>query len=219
MLEGSEPFATLTLDHYTQRLASAEPAPGGGSAAAVAAALGASLLTMVAGLSQDRPRYAPYASTIRRCLEHGEAARQRFLRFADEDATAYAAYAEARSLPRGSDAEEATRSERMRVAARHAAEVPLRVARECSTLASEIAALAGRSNVHTGSDLTVASLLVEAAAQAAVANVLVNLPQIEDEALSGVLTREVRDIVDAVSRVGAQTRQVVAAGSLRDPED
>ena len=95
-----EGFAGLTLDSFTRLLASAEPVPGGGSAAAVAASLAASLTAMVARLSGGRPRYAAHAGTHSRSLSVGDTARSRFLELADEDARAYAAYAAARKLPK-----------------------------------------------------------------------------------------------------------------------
>ena len=60
-------FAHLTVGQFVERLSSAEPVPGGGAASAVAAALGASLISMVAALSKGRPKYAVYELTLSRC--------------------------------------------------------------------------------------------------------------------------------------------------------
>ncbi len=93
-------YSGLSLLAFSDALASDAPTPGGGSAAAVAANLAASLVCMVTRLSQDRPRYAAFAATHTRVLEVAEHARQRFLELADADSAAYSALVRARSAAR-----------------------------------------------------------------------------------------------------------------------
>jgi formiminotetrahydrofolate cyclodeaminase len=211
-------FASLTLDEFTRLLASAEPVPGGGSAAAVAASLAASLTSMVARLSGDRPRYAAYAGTHARSLVTGDTARRRFLELADDDARAYAAYGAARRLPRDTPAEQATREAATRSAARLATEVPLETARLCVTVIECVERLAGRCNVNASSDLDVAASLTLAAARSAAANVLVNLRAVEDAAFTEPLRSEVEGIVAHVASTAARVHEQVMSVDLRAPE-
>jgi formiminotetrahydrofolate cyclodeaminase len=210
-------FADLTLGAFVERLASGEPVPGGGSASAVAASLGASLVAMVAALSRDRPRYAEHATLHGWASETGLRLNRRFLELADADAAAYAGFAAALKMPKETDAERAARSAALRAAARVAAEVPLECVEQCVELVAAAEALAGRSNVNASSDLNVAALLGEAAARGAAANVLVNLPSVDDGAFAGDATARVQDLLDEIERLAASTRETVLGGQPRDP--
>src|SRR4051794_22819443 len=99
MADSQETFASLTLADFNARLSSAEPVPGGGSASAVVGSIGASLLAMVSRLSLDRPKYQAYRTTNERALGIAEAASERLMALADEDARAYARFAAARKMP------------------------------------------------------------------------------------------------------------------------
>lgn len=216
-MKPSTPFRDLTLAEFADRLASAAPVPGGGSAAAVAASLGAALVAMVGALSAGRPKYAAHEDLYAEVVPAARALVDRFLRLADEDAAAYATYAAAMKLPRDTDDELAARKQALRGAARVASIVPFRCVEACVELVRLADALAGRSNRNAGSDLEVASLLAVAAVRAASANVLVNLPAIEDEATAGDLLRRSKDIVDDVERLASQVQQVVRSGDARAP--
>jgi formiminotetrahydrofolate cyclodeaminase len=218
MGDGAVRYADYTLAGFSDALASDAPVPGGGSASAVAASLAASLLVMVARLSTDRPKYAAYGASHERAIAAGEAARRRFLELADEDATAYAAFSAARKLPRDTADAEASRSRAIRVAARGAAEVPLEVVRNCHSLVQLIESLAGRSNVNAASDLDVAALLAQAAARGAGANVIINLPSVEDPRYAGTLLADLEGRLHEIESIAAGIHARVRSGSLRAAE-
>lgn len=211
-------FGSLTLDAFVDQLASSAPIPGGGSAAAVAAALAAGLVAMVAGLSADRPAYARFAATHARAGGAGRALATSLLGLADEDAAAYGAFAATMKLPRASDQEKAARSAAIRAAAVAAADVPLRTLEACRDLVVASESLAGRSNRNAASDLTVASRLAEAAAHGAAENVMVNLPALGDEERADGLRGRVETLLAEVADHAESTRAFVELGELRDPE-
>jgi formiminotetrahydrofolate cyclodeaminase len=210
-------FRDLTIDRFTARLASSDPVPGGGSASAVAAALGASLVKMVASLTTGRPKYVDHEPMLALAAETGTRLSDRFLAIADEDADAYGGYAAALKLPRETEAEIEARTEAMQTAARSASEAPLRCLEACLDLVGAAEALAGRSNPNAASDVDVAALLGEAAARGAAANVLINLPSTGDPEFEGATTARVTELLSVIEDLASRAHQVVASGERRDP--
>ena len=210
-------FRDLTLGGFVDELASAAPVPGGGSASAVGASLGAALVAMVSSLSEGRPKYAAHAELHHRSQAVGRRLAARFLDLADEDADAYAEFAAAMKLPRDSDDDRATRKAALSVAARRAAEVPLRTVEACLELVATAESLVGRSNANASSDLDVATLLGEAAARGAAANVLINLPSVDDDSFSGEATARVMALLASIEEIVSTVHAGVRSGEARGP--
>ncbi len=215
METGSQRFRDLTLGDFVEELASAAPVPGGGSASAVTASLGAGLVAMVAALSADRPRYAAHAATHAMAGARGRELVDRFLTLADRDSDAYAGFAAALKLPKDTDDERLARSAALANAARVASEVPMACVEACLELVQAADMLAGRSNVNAASDLGVASLLADAAAHGAAANVLVNLPSVGDDAFAAEMSARVERLLADVGSTARRVREVVASGEAR----
>ena len=208
----SDSFREATLGHFVERLGSGEPVPGGGSASAVAAALGASLVAMVAELSKNRTAYAEHAALHDEVGETAAALADQFLALADEDSATYADLAAALTLPKATEEERLERRARVSAAARRASEVPLTCVEACLNLVASAESLAGRSNRNAASDLHVAALLGEAAARGAAANVIVNLPLVGDDDFRDRATARVRELLDEIARRAANASERALGG-------
>jgi len=218
MTASTDPVSAQRLGDFLEALASEKPVPGGGAAAAVSAALAASLTAMVVRLSLDRPKYADFADLHAAALAASDRARVRFLQLADEDATAYSAYMAARSLPRQTQAEIDEREAATRAAARIAASVPLEVVKACHAQVELVDRVAGRTNLNVASDLEVAALLLDSAARAAAANVRANLPSVGDAGYASAVSAELGQRLQQIQSTADRARERVAKGALRRPE-
>ena len=166
----------LSVQELLERLGSSDPVPGGGSASALAAAMGAALVAMVAELTIGRAEYAEHEETIRHLRFDALERRAELVALAQEDATAYDAVVQARRMPKDTEGEKATRSQALGKAMVAAARAPLRaavVAAEVLDLAERMAPIGNRNAV---SDAGVAALLAAAGLRGALLNVRINLP-------------------------------------------
>lgn len=166
----------LTVRALTERMASSDPVPGGGSASALAGAMGAALVAMVAELTIGRPAYAEHEALVRELGAHGRQRQAELLELAEQDAAAYQAVVLARRMPKDSEPDREARAAALRSAMVDAARVPLRtaaVAAEVLELAQRIAPIGNRNAV---SDAGVAAQLAAAALRGALLNVRINLP-------------------------------------------
>ncbi|MFA5099456.1 MAG: cyclodeaminase/cyclohydrolase family protein [Candidatus Omnitrophota bacterium] len=155
------------LLRYLDDLAAKLPAPGGGSASAMAAALGAALLSMVINFTLGKPKYAEYEKELARMLQDSERLRAAFLRLVDEDVAAYSGKDPQRSL-----------------------DVPLEICRLCHEAAGLCPPLCRKGNVNLASDVAVAIELIEAAFAGAYCNVDINLKMLKDNARTQALRQE-----------------------------
>ncbi len=164
----------LDLHAYLNRLASAEPTPGGGSAATIVGALGAALLAMVARITLGSGRHAAVHADAVLLVGDADSLRARFCAARLQDEEAYAEVPRAQALPRSGEAERALRTERLQAALTNAAAAPL----DAAALAAELIALCSRAarldNAHLASDVECALAFGRAALEASAANVRIN---------------------------------------------
>lgn len=165
-------FADLTIKEFLAELGSNKPAPGGGTASALASSLAGSLVKMVAGLS---------AESQEEILTRGEVLSNQLLHLATQDTEAFNQVMAAYKLPRKTDPEKEQRSLAIQQATKFATEVPLQVMEASLKVLVLAKELALHGNPNTISDTGVASLLAVAACKGASYNVLINLPGLKDQ--------------------------------------
>ena len=169
-------LAELTVDGLLERLSSSAPIPGGGSAAAIAGAMGAGLVAMVAALTVGRAEYAEAEPMARKLGAAAASVRDELIDLAQRDSEAYEAVVRARRLPRDTDEQRAARTASLADAMRLAAEIPLETARVAARAVELAARIAPIGNRNAASDAGVAAQLASAAVRGAILNVRINLP-------------------------------------------
>jgi len=201
----------VELEGYLDALASAEPTPGGGSAATLVGALAAALCAMVARITLGAPKHAAVAADAAAVATEADRLRRRFeaLRFRDE--AAYGAVVAAQALPRADGAQRAVRRAALQRALVEAADAPLEGAR----LATETFALAARAaelhNANLMSDVDCAVRFARAAFDASVANVEVNHRYLTDPQTIGRQRAELAALGDA-ARTNERRAAALVAG-------
>lgn len=176
----------LSIADFLERLAAATPTPGGGSAAALTASIAASLVAMVAALTlhsqkQRESQDLELVAQMQAISEEARQVRDRLLVLTDADAAAFERVMAAYKLPKASEAERAQRERAVQAALKHATEVPYEVAL-CARRVLELAEVVVLKGLKSAvSDARAGVYLAEAALQAALLNVEINLQSIQDE--------------------------------------
>jgi formiminotetrahydrofolate cyclodeaminase len=179
-------LAELPVRELIGRLASKAPTPGGGSAAALAGAMGAALVEMVGELTLGRTSPQVDEATVREILSAATARRTELLELAELDASAYDAVVAARRLPRETDGQRADRATRIAEATREATRIPLSVAESAADVLRLAERIAPLGNPNAVSDAGVAAQLASASVRGALLNVRINLPSLAaDDPLRG----------------------------------
>jgi len=171
-------FRSQSLDEFLTELSSRNPTPGGGSAAGLAAAMGAALVEMVVNVvsARDDAEKDRLARFVGQC----EASRVQFTEMMDEDSMAFEGYMAAVKLPKATDEEKLVRRAAMQDALEGSTTVPLALAVRVCDFAELLAAMFCDAPKDIASDLYVGAAMLEAAFAGAIANVYVNLAYLRD---------------------------------------
>lgn len=173
-------FRAMALVDLLDAFASNEPVPGGGSAAALAGALGASLLIMVAGLPKTRTGSPEEAADLSEASARLRPLRDSLLELVDDDTRAYRAVLDAMRLPKSTEGERDVRRAAVDAAMHGATRVPLETMRFCQQALRGAITVAANGNRNAATDTGTAVELLTAALHGAGMNVDVNLKETSD---------------------------------------
>jgi methenyltetrahydrofolate cyclohydrolase len=189
-------FLERTLADYIDALASSEPTPGGGSTAALAGSLAASLVSMVCNLTIGKRRYREAEPTLREVLAQAEALRGRLGELMERDVAAYDGVMRAYRLPQGTAQEQDARQGAMQQALQEATRVPLEIAEGCAQVIELALPAAELGNPWAVSDAGAAALLAEAALHSALLNVQINLRSLHEGPFAQEARRRQQELAD-----------------------
>ena len=200
----------LSVRDLVERLATNDPIPGGGSASALAGAMGAALVQMVVALTAGRPAAAEHEAALAEIAEAAVVAQSDLLRLAELDAAAYAAVVTARRLPRDTERERQARDIQVAAATREATMAPLETARSAANVLALAERLAPIGNRNAISDVGVGALLAATAMRGAALNVGINLPHLSaDEPLRVEAPAVVDEVLSDLDAREAALRRAV----------
>lgn len=200
-----------TVSAFLDELASASPAPGGGSVAAMSGALGAALTTMVCNLTIGKKKYVQVEADMKKIKTEAEKLRSRFTELIDEDTQAFNKVMEAYALPKDSEAQKTLRGAAIAAAAKEATLIPLEVMKHCIDAMALAQQVASSGNSNSVSDAGVSALMLHAACEGAALNVKINLNGLSDSEFVGWKSDEVDSLLRTSKMMMEETMEMVTA--------
>ena len=161
------------------------PAPGGGSIAAMAGALGAGLASMVANLTQGKvAKTRTIEETMLIVAERAQSLKDQLLMAVDDDTNAFNSYMQARRLPKNNADEIAVREASMQHGLKLAVEVPWNTAKACFEVMQSASLAVSSGNLASITDAMVGVQMGFAGLRGGIWNVLINLKDITDKSFT-----------------------------------
>jgi methenyltetrahydrofolate cyclohydrolase len=188
-----------TLADLLAAFRSPDPTPGGGSASALAGAIGASLLAMVAGLPKSRAATEEDAERLASAADRCTALGEELAALVDRDSEAYELVVSAYRRPKATDEDKAARSAAIQEALRAAIAAPLDVMRACAAATEQGVVVARLGNRSASSDVRVAFELLTAGLRGARLNVEINLGGVKDAGYASRIRADVEEFERAAA--------------------
>ena len=200
-------LVNMSLKAFANETASDSPAPGGGSIAAYAGALGASLATMVANLSAHKRGWDARLEEFSTWAVKGQQLKDELLALVDEDTLAFDAIMNAFGLPKDTSEEKAARKQAIQNATKYAVEIPYKTMQKAFEVFEIADAMVQHGNPNSVTDAGVGALCARTAVYGAWMNVQINLSGIEDQGFKVEMTNKANDLL---AKANQKEQEIVA---------
>jgi len=202
-------LANLSIADFLEKTAAGEPVPGGGSAAALAAAVAASLVEMVANLTIGKKGFETVEAEMKEIASIANEYRKKLAGDIDRDSAAFDAVMTAFRLPQNAENEKAKRKQAIQEALKTAATVPLEVAQNAYHIMQLAETAVKKGNKAAVTDAAVAALMAGAAVFSALYNVRINLGSIEETGFVFSVTEQVKSLETAAESKEKETMRLI----------
>ena len=187
-------LSDLTIKEFLEKTSSGSPVPGGGSVAALSAALAASLTEMVAELTIGKEGYETVEDEMKAVAQEAGKLRLKLVQAIDNDSNAYNDVMSAIKLPGNTETERSQREKAIQSGLKKATLIPMSVAED----ASRVMELAGKTvasgNKNAITDGAVGVMMAKTAILSAICNVRINLRTIKDKAFIDEILKKVKEL-------------------------
>ena len=200
----------MTLTEFTEKTASGEPTPGGGSISALAGALSSALSAMVARLTLGKEKYADAAPEMEEAIPKLQELSRELLLDITKDSESFDLYMKALALPKVTDEDKAKRKEAMQAGLKAAVSVPLSVSEKAFAILPYARLMVQKGNATALTDALVSAMMARTAVLGAAANVKINLKSIKDPAYTEEIYRKVKALEEDAIRMEEEIRALAS---------
>lgn len=179
-------YKNQSLTKYLNDLSAKLAAPGGGSAAAMNAAMGAALVSMVVNFTLGKSAYAKHETELKIVLKRSDKLKDDFLRLVDLDVLAYQSKDPRKAL-----------------------DVSLILARLGYEGMKLLAPLVNKTNQNLASDTAIAAIFFESAFSAACFNAQINLKILNNKKLASAINKELHLKAKTVKQARAKLEEKI----------
>ncbi len=205
------PLVNLKVSDFVDEVSRDTPAPGGGSIAALAGAIGSALASMVVNLSVGKGEYDAQYDDLCGLAERAQAVKDELIRAIDADTEAFNEVIAALRMAKDTAEQDELRSVAIQAGYKSAAEVPLRTAQLCREVLDLCQEAADIGNQAVMSDAGVGALMALAGVQGAIHNVRINLPHTKDGAFIEAMEAKLGSLLDESKSLCEAIQQQVEA--------
>ena len=203
------PLASMKLHSFVDDLSSGSPVPGGGSVAAIAGTLAASLAAMVANLTFGKKKWDPLYEKMCSISDESQSLKKDLLNLIDDDTKSFKRVLGAYRMSKDTENQISLRNKAILNSLKEASNIPFKTLQCCSEVINYAKDAAEYGNPNSVSDAGVAAEMANAGARGAALNVIINLNEIDDDKYCNKLEKHTYKLVKETENTLALVRKIV----------